>query len=99
MLGGAAAQDANFVVFRMLTMIPFSAKLPKSKVLGDKMPPMPIASLLGELFDATVLQSQYMKPIANLMTTWTSAEITRFAKLRAQQLAAQKQLMIRAPTS
>jgi hypothetical protein len=80
-------QDNNFVVYHMLTVVPFSARLTRTKVLGSKMPRMPLARRLGELFDATILQNRYVRPVANLIAMWASSEIARFADVRAARLA------------
>jgi Reverse transcriptase (RNA-dependent DNA polymerase) len=84
-------EDMSFVLFRMITAIPFSARIAKTKVLGDEMPKMPLALRLGEVFDATVLQSRYMKPVANLIAKWASEHIARFAELRGKQLRLRQQ--------
>jgi hypothetical protein len=79
--------DINFVLFRMLTAIPFSAKIATTTVLGRDMPKMPLTLRLGEVFDATVLQNRYMKPVANLIAKWATEHIASFARLRGQQLS------------
>lgn len=79
---GGNASDINFVAYRMLTAIPFSAKLPESTVLGKDMPQMPLARALGRVFDATVLQNRFLRPVANIIAKWGTRHIRRFAEVR-----------------
>ncbi len=80
--------DINFVAFHMLTAIPFSEKLTRTKVLGELMPAMPLARGLGRVFDVTVLTNRRLRPIANVIAKWGTRQISTFSQIRGLLLRA-----------
>jgi len=62
-----------------------SAKL--ATAVPDLLPQLQMVHCLGQIFDGTVLQDRWLRPLANHWVKWAARQILRFAHVRADVLS------------
>jgi hypothetical protein len=80
------SRDGKAVIFRLVTVVPFPAKI--ATALPDQLPQLQLVHCLGQIFDSTVVQDRWLRPLANHWVKWAVRQIRRFADVRADALGA-----------
>jgi hypothetical protein len=77
-------RDGKVIIFRLVTVVSFSAKF--APALPDLLPQLQLVHCLGQIFDSTVVQDRWLRPLANHWVKWAVRHIRRFAHVRADAL-------------
>jgi hypothetical protein len=78
------SRDGKAIIYRLVTVVPFPAKI----ALPDLLPQLQMVHCLGQIFDSTVVQDRWLRPLANHWVKWAVRQIRRFAHVRADALGA-----------
>jgi len=80
------SRDGKAIIYRLVTVVPFPAKI--ATALPDLLPQLQMVHCLGQIFDSTVVQDRWLRPLANHWVKWAVRQIRRFAHVRADALGA-----------
>jgi len=70
----------------IIGVTPFPAKV--ATALPALLPQLQMVHCLGRIFDSTVVQDRWLRPLANHWVKWVARQIRRFAHVRADALGA-----------
>jgi hypothetical protein len=79
-------RDGKAIIYRLVTVVSFPAKI--ATALPDLLPQLQMVRCLGQIFDSTVVQDRWLRPLANHWVKWAVHRIRRFAHVRADALGA-----------
>lgn len=80
------SRDGKAIIYRLVTVVPFPAKI--ATALPDLLSQLQLVHCLGQIFDSTVVQDRWLRPLANHWVKWAVRQIRRFAHVRADALGA-----------
>jgi len=80
------SRDGKAIIYRFVTVVPFPAKI--ATALPALLPQLQMVHCLGQIFDSTVVQDRWLRPLANHWVKWATGQIHRFAHVRADALGA-----------